>query len=72
MMAAILIHIYIYIFLNTRVDPIIPLSERAEQSEAEQSLVYKNSDFESNLEIDFEGDFEAVSNRSGDFEGILI
>ena len=62
------LHIYIY----TRVDPIIPWSERAEKSAAEQSLVYKNIDFECAFESDFEGDCEAISNQSSDFEGIRI
>ena len=58
--------------MYTRVDLIIPWSERAAQSEAEQSLVYENSEFGSDFEIDFEGDCEAISNRSNDFNGILI
>ena len=37
--------------MYTLVDPIIPWSERADQSEAEQSLVYKKSDFESDFEV---------------------
>ena len=39
----------IYVPLYTRVDAIIPWSELAEQSAAEQSLVYKNIDVISNV-----------------------
>ena len=46
-------YIYIYIALSiyTRVDPIIPWSEQAELSAAEQSLVYKNIDFKCDFEL---------------------
>ena len=53
--------------ISTRVDTIIVCSEEAEQSEAEHSVVYMDSD----IETDVEHDFKSMSSPVKRFQTIL-